>query len=97
MPLAFGAFMSGCPPLYSEEERKLLSLVEAVKEIYVGHVDAFVNEGKKLMGSASPHKPDLRLNPHLWDFRAQRVRVFLEAGAGRGGWTFSSRVMILLI
>jgi hypothetical protein len=31
------------------------------------------------MGAASPHKPDLRLNPALWDFRAEPVRKFLEA------------------
>ena len=32
-----------------------------------------------LMGPASRHKPDLRLNPQLWDFRADQVKKFLQA------------------
>ena len=47
----------------------LLALTEAVKEIYVRHVDTFVTHGKSLMVTAPRHKPDLRLNPALWDFR----------------------------
>ena len=46
---AGAAAPAGCRALYSEEERALLALTEAVKEMYVRHVDVFVSNGKQLM------------------------------------------------
>lgn len=41
--------------MYTEQERTLLALIEAIKLLYVRHVDAFVATGTQLMaGGASP-------------------------------------------
>lgn len=72
----------------------LLELTEAVKEIYVRHVDMFVTQGKHMIGAGSPHKLDLRLNPALWDFRAKTVRNFVEGLVRAGAKKEAPRVML---
>ena len=59
---------------------ELCALSQAVMEIYVSHVPAFIAEGKKYLPrhDGAAVKPDLQLNHLLWDVRATTFRAFLK-------------------
>ena len=75
---------SSSPTAHPPDELSLhASLAETVKALYVGHVDAFVAAGRTFMNGGA--RPDLKLNPHLWNVRAANVRAFLRAAVRAGG------------
>jgi hypothetical protein len=56
----------------TEQERALLALTEAVKELYVRHVDAFVNTGKQLMGGVGGQVFRGECRVRRWHFSPSR-------------------------
>lgn len=89
-PLATGA--APTYPGHTAEERELRALTQAVLEIYVRHVDAFVAEGQKYIGTAV--RADLQLNPSLWDIHSTTFRAFLDELRRAGGTRERPRVLL---
>ena len=75
---------------------ELCALSQAVMEIYVSHVPAFIAEGKKYLPrhDGAAVKPDLQLNHSLWDVRATTFRAFLEELRRAGGTRDRPRVLL---